>query len=76
MATAVEIRYETVQHIFIKELHIQLASLSSVEIKKYEFLTGEEVLPPQQNRIIDQDRFIYYVLQKAVEKQIKIIGDQ
>ena len=45
------------------------------ESDKYEYLTGEEILPSDQSRIIEQAKFIYSPLGKAFEKQIKIIGD-
>ena len=40
-------------------------------IDKYEYLTGEEILPSNQQRIIEQAKFTYYPLGKAFEKQIK-----
>ena len=43
---------------------------------KYEFLTVEEILPPDQSRIIGQAEFLYSPLGKAFEKQIKTIEDQ
>ena len=47
--------------------------LSSGKIEKYEFLTGERILPPDQSRIIKQAKFIYSSLGKAFEKQMKTI---
>ena len=46
------------------------------KIDKYEFLTGEELVPSDQSRIIEQAKFIYYPLGKSFEKQIKTIVDQ
>ena len=43
---------------------------------KYEYLTGEDILPSNQQQIIEQARFTYSPLQKAFEKQIKTIEDQ
>ena len=40
---------------------------------KYEHLTGEEILPPDQRRVIQQAKFTYSPLSKAFEKQIKTI---
>ena len=37
----------------------KISALSSSEIDKYEFLTGEEILPSEQNRIIEQAKFTY-----------------
>ena len=52
-----------------------LASLSW-KISKYEFLTGENILPPVQSRIIEQAAFTYSPLGKAIEKEIKATDDQ
>ena len=44
---------------------------------KYEFHTGEEILPPDQKRVIEQQaKFAYYPLGKAFEKQTKTIEEQ
>ena len=47
-------------------------------IDKYEYLTGEDILPSNQKIIIiiKQAKFTYSPLGKAFEKQIKIIEDQ
>ena len=52
------------------------AALSSGKIDKYEYLTGEEILPWNQQQIIEQDKFTYSPLRKSFEKQIKTIEDQ
>ena len=38
--------------------------------------TGEDILPSNQQQIIEQTKFTYSPLGKAFEKQIKIIEDQ
>ena len=38
---------------------------------KYESLTGEDILPSNQQQIIEQARFTYFTLGKAFEKQVK-----
>ena len=43
---------------------------------KYEYLTGEEILPSDQSRIIEQAKLTYSPLGKAFEKQIKKIEEQ
>ena len=48
----------------------------SDEIDKYEYLTGEEILPSDQSRIIDQAKFTYSPLGTVLEKQIKTIEEQ
>ena len=54
----------------------KISALSSGKIDKYEYLTGEEILPSNQQRIIQQAKFNYSPLGKAFEKQIKTINDQ
>ena len=39
---------------------------------KYEYITSKEILPPDQNTMIKQVKLI----EKALEKQTKTIGDQ
>ena len=54
----------------------RISALWSGKIHKYEHLTGEDILPSNQQQIIDQARFTYSPLGKAFEKQIKTIEDQ
>ena len=42
---------------------------------KYEYLTGEDILPSNQQQIIEQTKFTYSPLGKAFDKQIKTIED-
>ena len=60
----------------IKREAAKISAFSSGKIDKYEYLTGEEILPSNQQRIIKQARFNYSPLGKAFEKQIKTIEDQ
>ena len=53
-----------------------ISVLSSGKIDKYEYLTGEEILPSNQRQIIEQAKFTYSPLGKAFEKQTKTIEDQ
>ena len=55
---------------------VKMLALSSGKIDKYEYLTGEEILPSNQQQIIEQAKFTYSPLGKAFEKQIKTIEDQ
>ena len=50
--------------------------MSLGKIDKYEFLTGEEILPTDQSRIIEQAKFTYSSLSKVFEKKVKTIEDQ
>ena len=54
----------------------KISALSSGKIHKYEYLTGEDILPSNQQQIIEQARFTYSPLGKAFEKQIKTIEGQ
>ena len=54
----------------------KMSALSSGKIYQYEYFTGEDILPPNQQQIIEQARFSYSPLGKAFEKQIKTIEDQ
>ena len=70
-----QIRDEKLQHDINKEA-AKLSALSSGKIHKYEYITGLDILPSNQKKIIGQARFSYSPLGKAFEKQIKIIEDQ
>ena len=43
----------------------KISALSSGKIYKYEYLTGEEILPSDQRRVIEQAKFTYFPLGKA-----------
>ena len=61
---------------YINRDAVKISALSSGKIDKYECLTGEEILPSDQSRIIEQAKFTYSPLGKAFEKQIKTIEEQ
>ena len=54
----------------------KISALSSGKIDKYEYLTGKEMLPSNQQKIIEQAKFTYSPIGKAFEKQTKKIKDQ
>ena len=54
----------------------KISALSSGKIHKYKYLTGEDILPSNQQQIISQAKFTYSPLGKALEKQTKTIEDQ
>ena len=70
-----QIRDEKLQDDINREAAKILTSSSS-KIDKYEYLTGEEILPSTQQQIIEQAKFTYSPLRKAFEKQAKTIKDQ
>ena len=65
-----QIRDEKLQYDINREA-AKISALSSGKIHKYEYLTGEEILPSNQQQIIEQAKFTYPPLGKAFEKQIK-----
>ena len=54
----------------------KISALSSGKIDKYEYLTGKDILPSNQQQIIEQAKFTYSPFGKAFEKQTKTIEDQ
>ena len=69
-----KIRDERLQYNINKE-PAKISALSSAEIHKYEYLTGEEI-PPHQSRMTKKGKFSYSPLRKTFEKQIKTIANQ
>ena len=69
-----QIRNEKLQH-DIDEEAAKISALSSRKLHKYEYLAGEDMLPSNQQQIIEQTKFTYSTLGKAFEKQIKTIED-
>ena len=70
-----QIKDEKLQYDINREA-AKISALSSGKIDKYEYLTGEEILPSNQQQIIQQAKLNYPPLGKAIEKQIKTIEDQ
>ena len=70
-----QIKDEKLQYDFNREA-AKISALSSGKIDKYQYLTGEEILPSNQQQIIQQAKFTYSPLGKVFEKQIKTIEDQ
>ena len=54
----------------------KISALSSEKIDKHELFTEEEILPPDQRRVMEQAKFTYSSLGKTFEKQTKTIQDQ
>ena len=70
-----QIKDEKLQYDINREA-AKISALSSGKLDKYEYLTGEEILPSNQQQIIQQAKFTYSPLGKAIEKQRKTIEDQ
>ena len=69
------IRDEKLQYAIHREV-AKTSALSSGKIDKYEYFTGEEILPSDQSRITQQAKFTYSYLGKAFENQIKTIEER
>ena len=70
-----QIKYEKLQYNVNREAS-KISALSSGGFNKYEYVTGEEILPSNKQQIIEQAKFEYSPLVKAFEKQVKTIEDQ
>ena len=70
-----QIKDEELQYDINREA-AKISALSSGKIYKYEYLTDEDILPSNQQQIIEQAKFNYSPLGKAFGKQIKTIEDQ
>ena len=70
-----QIKDEKLQYDINREA-AKISALSSGKLDKYEYLTGEEILPSNQQQIIQQAKFTCSPLGKVIEKQIKTIKDQ
>ena len=55
----------------LTEKQQKISALSSGRIDKYGCLTGQEILPPDQKRVIEKAKFTYSPLGKAFEKNQK-----
>ena len=62
-----QIRDEKLQYDINREA-AKISALSSENVHKYEYLTGEDILPSNQQQIIEQAKFTYSPLGKAFEK--------
>ena len=70
-----QVRDEKLQYDINREA-AKISSKSSGKFHKYEYLTGEDILPSNEQQIIEQAKFTYSPLGKAFQKQIKTIEDQ
>ena len=58
MTISDQIRYEKIQYDIYREA-AKISALSSGKIHKYEYLTSEDILPSNQQQIIEQAKFTY-----------------
>ena len=70
-----QIKDEKLQYDINREA-VKISALSSEKLHKYEYLTGEDILPSNQQQIIEQTKFTYSPSGKVFGEQIKTIEDQ
>ena len=62
-----QIKEEKLQY-YINREAAKISALSSRKLHKYEYLTGEDILPSTQRKIIEQTKFTYSPSGKAFDK--------
>ena len=67
------VRDEKIQYDINREA-AKISTLSSGKVHKYEYLTGEEILPSNQQQIIEQKKILILLREKLLKK--KTIEDQ
>ena len=67
-----QIKDEKLQYDIDREA-AKISTLSSGKLDIYEYLTGEEILPSNQQQIIQQAKFTYSPLGKAIEHKEKLL---
>ena len=70
-----QIKDEKLQYDINREA-AKISALSSGRTHNYEYLTGGDILPSNQQQIIEQAKFNHSPIRKAFEKQVKTIEDQ
>ena len=70
-----KIRDEKLQYDINREA-AKLSALLYGKIDQYKFLTGKDILPPDQRRVIEEAMFTYYPLGKVFEQLTKTIEEQ
>ena len=74
MAIDDKIKDETLVYNIDREA-AKISALSSGKTDRYEYVTGERILPSNHSRIIEQTKFTYSPLGRTFEKQIKTIEE-
>ena len=70
-----KIRDEKLQNNINREAE-KLSALQSDKFDSYDYPKGKDILPPDQNRIIEPAKLTYCSLGNVFEKQIKTIDEQ
>ena len=68
MAIYDKIRDEKLQYNINREA-AKISAFLSGKIDKYEYLTGEEIVSSNRSQIIEQAKFMCFLLEKALENQ-------
>ena len=63
-----QIRDEKLQY-DIKRGAAKISAISSGKIRKYEYLTGEELLPSNQQKIIEQANLLIFLWEKLLKNK-------
>ena len=71
-----QIRDEKLLRYDVSRETAKISVLLSGKIHKYEYLTGKEILPSDQQQMIEKAKCTYSPFRKAFEKQIRTIEDQ
>ena len=74
MTIGEQINDEKLQYDISREA-VNISVVSTGKIDKYEYHTGEEILPFNQKQIIEQGKFTYSLFGKAFVKQTETIED-
>ena len=75
MTIGEKIRYEKLQYDINREV-AEISTLCSGNTDKYEYLTSKEVIPPDQRGVIEQGKFTYSALGKALKNKQKKWGSR
>ena len=75
MTTNDQIRDEELQYGINREA-AKISALSSGNLHKHEYLTGEDILSSNHQQMIKQDKFTCSPLVKSFEKQLKTIKNK
>ena len=68
MAIVDQIRDEKLQYDINREA-VKISALSSNKINKYEYLTGQEIVPSNQKQIIEQAKSTYLLWEKLFKNK-------
>ena len=63
-----QIRDENIRYNIYREA-AKISALSSVEIRKFESLTGEDILSSNQQKIREQEKLVILLLEKLLKKK-------